>query len=33
LIPSVAGDPEASDYLSLFDLNIKRLSNAAAAAR
>lgn len=33
LIPSVAGDPEASDYLSLFDLNIKRLSSAAAAAR
>jgi ABC-type Zn uptake system ZnuABC Zn-binding protein ZnuA len=29
LIPSVAGDPEASDYLSLFDLNIKRLSSAA----
>jgi len=33
LIPSVAGDPEASDYLSLFDLNIKRLSTAAARAR
>ena len=33
LIPSVGGDPEASDYLSLFDLNIKRLSEAAAAAR
>jgi ABC-type Zn uptake system ZnuABC Zn-binding protein ZnuA len=33
LIPSVAGDPEASNYLSLFDLNIKRLSSAAAAPR
>jgi ABC-type Zn uptake system ZnuABC Zn-binding protein ZnuA len=33
LIPSVAGDPEAPDYLSLFDLNIKRLSSAVAAAR
>jgi ABC-type Zn uptake system ZnuABC Zn-binding protein ZnuA len=26
LIPSVGGDPAAADYLSLFDLNIKRLS-------
>lgn len=25
LIPSVGGDPEARDYLALFDLNIKRL--------
>ena len=33
LIPSVAGDPAASDYLSLFDLNIKRLSSAPATAR
>lgn len=33
LIPSVGGDPKASDYLSLFDLNIKRLSSAAATAR
>ena len=33
LIPSVGGDPEASDYLSLFDLNIKRLAGAAATAR
>ena len=33
LISSVGGDSEASDYLSLFDLNIKRLSSAAAAAR
>lgn len=31
LIPSVGGDPGASDYLSLFDFNIKRLSQAAAA--
>jgi len=29
LIPSVGGDPAASDYLSLFDFNIKRLSKAA----
>jgi ABC-type Zn uptake system ZnuABC Zn-binding protein ZnuA len=33
LIPSVGGDPAASDYLSLFDFNTKRLSQAAAAAR
>jgi ABC-type Zn uptake system ZnuABC Zn-binding protein ZnuA len=33
LIPSVGGDPEAPDYLSLFDLNLKRLTEAAAAAR
>jgi len=31
LIPSVGGDPAAADYLSLFDLNIKRLSQSAAA--
>jgi len=31
LIPSVGGDAEAPDYLSLFDLNIKRLTGAAAA--
>jgi ABC-type Zn uptake system ZnuABC Zn-binding protein ZnuA len=30
LVPSVGGEPEASDYLTLFDLNIKRLSQAAA---
>ena len=29
LIPSVSGDPGAADYLSLFDFNIKRLSQAA----
>lgn len=33
LIPSVGGDPGAADYLSLFDFNIKRLSQAAAAAQ
>lgn len=31
LIPSVGGDPEARDYLSLFDLNVKRLTDALAA--
>jgi len=30
LIPSVGGDPAAADYLSLFDLNVKRLSQSAA---
>ncbi len=33
LIPSVGGDPEARDYLTLFDLNIKRLTEALAATR
>lgn len=33
MIPSVGGEPEAADYLGLFDLNIKRFSKAAAAAR
>jgi ABC-type Zn uptake system ZnuABC Zn-binding protein ZnuA len=33
LVPSVSGDPVAADYLSLFDFNIKRLSQAAAAAK
>ncbi len=33
LIPSVGGDPEARDYLALFDLNIARLVEALAAAR
>jgi ABC-type Zn uptake system ZnuABC Zn-binding protein ZnuA len=32
LIPSVGGDAEAADYLSLFDLNVKRFAEAAAAA-
>jgi ABC-type Zn uptake system ZnuABC Zn-binding protein ZnuA len=29
LIPSVGGDAEARDYLSLFDLNVKRFTEAA----
>ena len=29
LIPSVSGEPETSDYLKLFDLNIKRIIEAA----
>ena len=33
LIPSVGGDGTAADYLSLFDSNVKRLSQAAMAAR
>ena len=32
LIPSVGGDPAASGYLSLFDLNVKRLSQGATPA-
>ena len=33
LIPSVGGDPAARDYLSLFDVNVKRLTEALAASR
>jgi ABC-type Zn uptake system ZnuABC Zn-binding protein ZnuA len=33
LIPSVGGDPAAPDYLSLFDLNVRRLTEALAAPR
>lgn len=33
LIPSVGGDPEARDYLTLFDVNIKRLTAALAATK
>jgi len=33
LLPSVGGDPETRDYLTLFDLNIKRLTEALAAIR
>jgi ABC-type Zn uptake system ZnuABC Zn-binding protein ZnuA len=33
LIPSVGGDPEARDYLGLFDLNVRRLTEALAPAR
>ena len=28
LIPSVGGDPAARDYLSLFDVNVERLTEA-----
>jgi ABC-type Zn uptake system ZnuABC Zn-binding protein ZnuA len=31
LIPSVGGDPEARDYLTLFDVNVARLAAALAA--
>ena len=31
LIPSVGGDPAAGDYMSLFDLNVKRLSQGAGS--
>jgi ABC-type Zn uptake system ZnuABC Zn-binding protein ZnuA len=33
LIPSVGGDPKARDYLTLFDVNIKRLSDALAVTK
>jgi len=33
LVPSVGGDPAARDYVSLFDLNVGRLSEALADAR
>ena len=33
LVPSVGGDPEARDYLSLFDVNVTRLTAAFAATR
>ncbi len=33
MIPSVGGVPEAPDYVGLFDVNIKRLTEALAAAR
>jgi ABC-type Zn uptake system ZnuABC Zn-binding protein ZnuA len=33
LIPSVGGDPAVADYLSLFEFNIQRLSQAATATR
>jgi zinc/manganese transport system substrate-binding protein/zinc transport system substrate-binding protein/manganese/iron transport system substrate-binding protein len=31
LVPSVGGDPEARDYVALFDTNIRRLTAALAA--
>ena len=33
LVPSVGGDPEARDYLALFDVNIKRLTDALALTK
>jgi ABC-type Zn uptake system ZnuABC Zn-binding protein ZnuA len=33
LVPSVGGDPAARDYLSLFDVNIGRLTEVLAASR
>ncbi len=33
LVPSVGGDPDARDYFTLFDVNIKRLTGALAGAR
>lgn len=33
LVSSVGGDPEARDYLSLFDVNIRRLTEALAATK
>jgi len=33
LIPSVGGDPEARDYLTLFDVNIKRLTDVLAVTK
>jgi ABC-type Zn uptake system ZnuABC Zn-binding protein ZnuA len=28
LLPSVGGEPAANDYISLFDINVKRLASA-----
>ncbi|MBI4609051.1 MAG: zinc ABC transporter substrate-binding protein [Candidatus Rokubacteria bacterium] len=33
LIPSVGGDPAARDYLSLFDVNVQRLTEAIGSTR
>jgi len=33
LVPSVGGEPDAGDYLALFDLNVARLAAALEAAR
>ena len=33
LVPSVGGDPAASDYIALFELNVRRLTEALAARR
>jgi zinc/manganese transport system substrate-binding protein len=32
LVPSVGGDPDAGDYIALFDLNVGRLASALATA-
>jgi len=33
LVPSVGGDPEARDYLELFELDVRRLAEALGGAR
>jgi len=33
LVPSVGGDPAAGDYLALFELNVRRLTDALGAGR
>jgi ABC-type Zn uptake system ZnuABC Zn-binding protein ZnuA len=33
LVPSVGGEPEARDYVTLFDVNVRRLTEALAGAR
>ena len=33
LVPSVGGDPQAGDYLALYDVNVERLAAALDAAR
>jgi ABC-type Zn uptake system ZnuABC Zn-binding protein ZnuA len=33
LVPSVGGDPEARDYIALFDVNVRRLAGALAKPR
>jgi len=33
LVPSVGGDPEARDYLELFELNVRRLTGAPSGGR
>lgn len=30
LVPSVGGDPAATDYLALFELNVRRVADALA---
>jgi len=33
LIPSVGGDPEARDYPALFEVNVRRITEALIGAR